>query len=166
MPNATDSIRREAFLASEAQIGKRMFEQNLLLPHAKDVLETLTDRGYTLSTASNCGQGYLDSVLDSQGIRGYFTHPLCLETVHGLRKADILAQHFRRFDKNDSFMVGDRSTDVEAAEVHSVPTIGCAFGFGPEDELSLAVTVIRSLKELLHLFPSNDLPHLVPHRRR
>jgi phosphoglycolate phosphatase len=156
MPESPEKLRHEAFLVSEARIVERMFEEHLLLPHAKEVLEVLAERGYALSTASNCGQSYLDAVLDSQEIRDYFTRPLCLETVHGKKKADILAEHFRTFDKADCYMVGDRSSDIEAATAHGVPAIGCAFGFGPEHELRGAVTLIRSLTELLPLFPGDD----------
>lgn len=120
----------------------------MLFPHAREVLAELKADGYTLTTASNCGTGYLELVLDTQELRPYFTSPLCLESVNGRRKADILAEHFRRYDSKSAIMVGDRNSDIEAADVFDVPTIGCAFGFGDPEELAGARAIIHSLDEL------------------
>ncbi|MCL6547969.1 MAG: HAD hydrolase-like protein, partial [Alicyclobacillus sp.] len=127
---------------------------DVLIPGAREVLTQLRSRGHTLTTASNCGQVYLDTVLDSQGLRALFTQPLCLQTVGGRVKADILAAHFQRFDRRDAVMVGDRASDIEAARAHGIPIIGCALGFGAEEELREADVIVHSLPELLDLFPA------------
>jgi phosphoglycolate phosphatase len=148
LPNATAEERIEAFELCERLVHERINTEDLLFPHTRDVLKSLYDQGYTLTTASNCGTGYLNLVLDTQGIRSYFTRPLCLESVGGRVKADILTEHFRHFDKCRAVMVGDRITDVEAADAHGIPTIGCAFGFGDRAELAGAHCIITSLTEL------------------
>lgn len=148
LPQATPAERERAFALCEQLVQERVSLADLLFPHARDVLKTLQQAGHTLTTASNCGTGYLDLVLDTQGIRSYFTRPLCLESVHGRMKADILAEHFRYFDKSTAVMVGDRNTDVEAADAHGIPTIGCVFGFGDKAELAGAKCVITTLTQL------------------
>jgi phosphoglycolate phosphatase len=153
LPNASSAERGQALKRSEEAIEQRMRVSNLLLPHAREVLEELKRRGHRLTIASNCGQSYLDSVLDSQGLRDYFDHPLCLESVRGKSKADTLAVHIARFGKDGAVMIGDRASDIRAAAAHGIDSVGCAFGFGDDEELQGATWIIHSLPEVLDLFP-------------
>jgi phosphoglycolate phosphatase len=166
MPGTTADQQAQAHSLTDDIIHERMQQSDVLLPHAVEVLEALKDAGHTLTVASNCGDTYLDATLDSQGIRPFFTHPLCLGTVKGQRKADILSVHFQRFAKSDAVMVGDRHSDIEAAQYHQIPAIGCAFGFGNVDELNGSAAIIMSLPELLPLFADDGLSLLFPHGRR
>ncbi|KPV43360.1 HAD family hydrolase [Alicyclobacillus ferrooxydans] len=152
MPEADDDTRKTAFRHAESRITQAMFEHDILIPHTRDVLRGLLDRGHTLTTASNCGTGYLNAVLDSQDIRQFFTKPLCLELVGGSTKADILTEHFRSFEKEECVMVGDRSSDVQAAKTHGIRVIGCELGFGSAAELTDADIVVHDLRELLPIF--------------
>ncbi|MCL6452323.1 MAG: HAD family hydrolase [Alicyclobacillus sp.] len=153
MPAASESERQAAFHRAEARSRAGMYQHDLLFPHARDVLTELKQRGCLLTTASNCGPVYLDAVLDSQGLRHLFTHPLCLGSVKGQTKADVLAVHFRRLARDTSVMVGDRASDVEAAQAHGIAVIGCTYGFGPREELAQADACVDSLPELLSWFP-------------
>lgn len=153
MPSSSEVERREAFTISEQYIVEELQHLDVLLPHARETLDQLMERSYSLTVASNCGTKYLDAVLDSQGLRSVFSHPLCLGSVQGLHKEDILTAHFQRIPKHDAVMIGDRSSDWNAAKAHEIRFIGCAFGFADAAELSGAPTVIHSLPELLELFP-------------
>ncbi len=148
MPGSTMEERNSAYELRDIYIGKHMQNVNLLLPEAYRVLSGLYEQGHTLTTASNCGTAYLNSVLDSQSIRRFFTMPLCLEMVNGQEKADILRRHLEHFSKENMFMVGDRSSDIEAAHAVGIPAIGCRFGFGDKSELKDADYNIYSLTEL------------------
>jgi phosphoglycolate phosphatase len=152
MPRHDQAAREEGRLQSGEYIHKHIEEESILLPHAREVLEELHQRGYTLTTASNCGLDYLDVVMHTQGIGQFFDQPLCLESVHGARKADILEEHVRRYPGQELYMIGDRSTDAEAAEEVSIPFIGCNFGFGDEEELKTAQFVVQALPDLLLYF--------------
>lgn len=154
MPGGTPEQHEKALKLTEAYVKNGLFETNVLMEGAFEVIETLHRRGYTLTTASNCGEAYLANVLDSQGLRPYFTRPLCLGSVRGVCKADILSEHFRHFPKADAWMIGDRKTDIEAAMAHDIPSIGCDFGFAAEGELEHATKVIHHIRELLDLFPA------------
>jgi phosphoglycolate phosphatase len=163
MPDATPEQRMAALTYTEHLVAKNIFQEDILLPHAREVLSELHRRGHVLTVASNCGTQYLDAVLDGQRIRKFFTAPLCLGSVNGRKKADILERHFQRFAKENAVMVGDRQSDVEAAAAHGIPCIGCGFvGFGKAEELQGAVHIIRSLPELLELFPEGTSTLLLP----
>ena len=154
MPTATPDERAAAHRLCDEFIREDLFRHDVLLPDARDVLTALRDRGHTLTIASNCGVAYLDAVLDSQGIRPLFDRPLCLQSVNGRRKADILTAHFQHFPRMSAVMIGDRKTDIEAAQAHGIPAIGCDFhaGFGENHELAGAAHIIQSLGELLDMY--------------
>jgi phosphoglycolate phosphatase len=153
MPDAGEEERNAAFHLSERFVCEAMGHADVLLPHARDVLKALRDEGHTLTVASNCGPAYLEAVLTTQDIGQYFTEPLCLGGIGGQSKADILARHVRRFGRAGAWMIGDRKSDVEAAQQTGIPAIGCRFGFGDPEELEGAQAVIHDLRELLSLFP-------------
>lgn len=136
----------------EKKVITEIHKNNVLMPFAKEVLAELESRGYILSTASNCTSAYLNGVLDSQEIRDYFEQPLCLETVQGHRKEEILIEHFKRLDRENAYMIGDRSTDIEAAHAQGVPAVACHFGYADEKELEAAEHHIHSLRDLLRIF--------------
>ncbi|MCL6632682.1 MAG: haloacid dehalogenase-like hydrolase [Alicyclobacillus herbarius] len=127
-------------------------QASLLMPGARQVLETLRERGHTLTIASNCGQAYLDWLLDAEGLRDLFVHPLCLESVRGRTKADTLAAHIARFGRSGMVMIGDRPSDIRAAKAHNLDSVGCAFTLSAAD-LRGATYIIHALTELLDLFP-------------
>lgn len=156
LPGASDAERTDAYRLSSQEIEQGMKTVDVLIPDARETLTELKRRGYTLTIASNCAIPYLNAVLDSQAIRTLFTRPLCLESVSGKVKAEILAEHFKVFNPAESVMIGDRKSDMEAAEVHGIPAIGCQFGtsFGHENELAGASKVVHALPELLGLFPT------------
>lgn len=152
LPSATDAERVKASELRNSYVERSVAGTNLLLPHAREVLQELKARGHRLTVASNCGITYLTSVLGSQGIADLFTQPLCIESVQGRVKADILSAHFESFAKEDAYMIGDRASDVEAAHAHAIPAVGCCFGFGNDEELVAADYTIHSLLELLEMF--------------
>lgn len=148
MPQATEAQRVEAFALYEDIMRQKFQSQEFLIPGVREMLEQLQRSGYPLTIASNCGNDYLNTVLDTLDLRRFFTNPLCLESVGGLEKADILAEHLKHFTKDTAVMVGDRNTDIEAAAAHGIPAIACAFGFGSHDEFQGAYRIIHTPAEL------------------
>ncbi|MGD7045024.1 HAD family hydrolase [Jeotgalibacillus proteolyticus] len=125
---------------------------DILFPGVRETLAALKEAGHTLSTASNCGERYLDMVLDTQEIRQYFTNPICLGSIGGEKKADILSEHFNVFPKKDAYLIGDRSSDIEAAHAHHIPVLICTYGFGNEEEWQAADGRISAIQELVPMF--------------
>ncbi|EPZ44137.1 MULTISPECIES: HAD family hydrolase [Alicyclobacillus] len=153
MPNHTAEEQMAAFHLSSTRIDEAMRHRDILLPHAREVVHELHRRGYILTTASNCGERYLDAVMATQGIGHLFDEPLCLESVHGTRKADILRQLVARYGQESKlYLVGDRYTDRDAAAEVGMPFIGCDFGFGDASELTGAIYIVKDLPGLLNYF--------------
>ncbi|KIL49150.1 HAD family hydrolase [Jeotgalibacillus campisalis] len=125
---------------------------DILFSGVRETLAALKKAGHTLSTASNCGTRYLDMVLDTQEIRQYFTSPICLGSIAGEKKADILTEHFKTFPKKDVYLIGDRSSDIEAARAHQIPIYICTYGFGHEEEWRAADERIDAIHKLVPMF--------------
>ncbi|MFB5190812.1 HAD family hydrolase [Alicyclobacillus fastidiosus] len=153
LPKHTLEEQMIGFERAGERIDDEIRKRDILLPHARDVVHELHDRGYTLTTASNCGTSYLDAVMSSQGIGHLFDRPVCLESVHGTRKSDILRALISRYGEGEAlFMIGDRYTDRDAALEVNIPFIGCDFGFGDTTELTGAVHLVKDLLGLLEYF--------------
>lgn len=153
LPQRTEEEQWNVFLTSGVFMRDGLAQNDVTLPGATTVLKELHQRGYILTTASNCGIAYLDDVINTQGFQPWMDRPLCLESVNGVKKADILRAHVNRYAGGELVLVGDRSTDRDAAAEVNIPFIACHFGFGEPHELEGAFASIHELTELLTLFP-------------
>lgn len=151
-PDATEQEAISIQSDSEEKLLQTLKNENVLLPFAKEVLTELKRRGHILSTASNCSTAYLNEILKSQQMSHLFHKPLCIEGVGGRKKGDILTAHFQHLNKSDAFMIGDRSSDIDAAKEHGIPAVACHFGYAVAGELDDADYHIHSLKDLLEIF--------------
>lgn len=131
----------------DEEIAAALKTHSVVIPGVKEVLSRLKQEGYRLTVASNCGCLYLDTVLDSQKLRPFFDHPLCLESVGGTRKADILLRHRQETD-GGAVMVGDRKSDLDAAHAVGLPCIGIGSPFTGKGELDQAEMVISQIADL------------------
>ena len=154
IPDGCEKELQTIQTAWEVRLLEMMDEQDVLLPHVKEVLNELKQRGHKLTTASNCSKAYLERILESQGIKEYFDSPLCIELVQGRKKEEILQAHFAALPKEEAYMVGDRFSDIEAAHANGIPAIACHYGFADEGELDEAEYHIQSLRDLLEVFPA------------
>lgn len=152
MPGAPYDLKMVCSNRYDQEIARALYGVDVLIPGVKETLEQLKVVGNRLTVASNCGIPYLDAVLDSQGLRRYFTRPLCLESVQGQEKADILMRHIARHP-GPTIMVGDRRSDVEAAKKVDIPCIGVLSQFTGQGELNAADQVISDIRELTETVP-------------
>ena len=117
------------------EVGK--FE-NELIPGIDDVVQTLTDAGYTLFVATSKLETYSIDIIDHFGLTPFFRR------VHGSAldgsRADKgeLIRHILRPKGSipgRTVMIGDRLHDVHGAASNDVRTIGVLWGFGDRAEL-------------------------------
>ena len=152
MPGAPYDLKMACSNRYDQEIARELSGANVRIPGVKETLEQLKAMGNRLTIASNCGIPYLDAVLDTQGLRRYFTRPLCLESVQGQEKADILARHISKHP-GPAVMVGDRRSDVEAAQNVDIPCIGVLSRFTGPGELNAADQIISDIRELTEAVP-------------
>lgn len=110
------------------------------------VLEQLKKQGYTLMICSNAYPMHIENILSVLNIRQYFDYVGSLQI--GTDKTAVLAELIQQSGCDRVYMVGDRKFDIEAAKNNGVPSIGCAYGYAPE-EVRKADYVIHAPLELL-----------------
>ncbi|MBI5364056.1 MAG: HAD hydrolase-like protein [Planctomycetes bacterium] len=122
-----------------------------LLPGVKDTLDALADRGVQLGIASNCGQGYLDSMLHELGLARWIREGRCLDTPRIKSKAGMVRDLLATFGSRSAVMVGDRAGDRDAAWENGLPHVHYARGFAVAGETVEAEAVIEDMGTLVSL---------------
>ena len=138
--------------AASTLIGKRMLEliragEANLYPGVPEVLEALRGEGYRLLLLSNCPVVYLQAHTDCFGLDRLFDGLYCGEQFGYQPKYEILPKLRARW-RGEFVIIGDRAQDMEIAARHSLPVVGCLYGYGSREELSAADRLIQFPAEL------------------
>lgn len=120
-----------------------------LLPGALEVLTELRARGIKLGIASNCGRGYLDTMLRELKLGELVDEARCLDSRGVRDKGDMLRDLLATFGTRSAVMVGDRASDAQAAHANGLPHVHLVSGFAPEGERVEAEATIGGLGELV-----------------
>ncbi len=149
MPGLEDDVMLKASqIISDAMLEAIEKNQAQLYPHAREVLQALKNKGYTLIYLSNSKNYYMETMRKAFQLDQYFDEMICSEMYHFLPKKDILA-HIKSRLKQPMVMIGDRYLDIETGQSNGAITIGCAYGYGHISEFKDADHVIHDLKEIL-----------------
>ncbi|MCJ8010165.1 HAD hydrolase-like protein [Paenibacillus sp. KQZ6P-2] len=127
--------------------------ETLLYPEVKETLEALHEQGVKLYVASNGLEHYISGIVDTHELAKLFDG-LYSAGKHGtLSKVDLVKLLLEENHVKSAWMVGDRSSDVEAGKKNELGVIGCAYaGFGNHEELKGSDVLISSFSELLKLY--------------
>ena len=120
-----------------------------LMDGARELLSALRARGLRLGIASNCGRGYLDTMMNDLGLAEWVHQARCLDSRGVRDKADMVADLLEGFGTRSAVMVGDRRGDAEAAHRNALPHVHLEGTIKPRDEEVPCEAQIRSLGELL-----------------
>jgi len=125
-----------------------------LYPFALEALGVLRDNGHTLIFLSNCKRDYMDTHAESFRLTEYFHGFYCAQDYGRQPKYRIFESIAVDFPvESDAawqgyIIVGDRDKDIEIAQVHGLPFIGCTYGYGTLEELSEATLLCHTLEDL------------------
>lgn len=126
-----------------------------LYPGVNETLHELRSRGIRLFIASNGLEEYVKGVPAARGIGDYFEGLYSAGEFATTTKVDLVRRLLDTFNVDSAWMVGDRSSDVEAGKSNGLFVVGCDYaGFRREGELDGADVVIRSFEELLKHLPA------------
>lgn len=120
----------------------------ILFEGVKDVFDFLSSRGFLILIASNGKRGYLQSILDKFSLK---TEPfVCVGEKEIQRKGQILGYYLNHYKigPDSLVMVGDRLSDLEAAQEVQCYFIGCNFGHGDSKELDGADLMISEISQV------------------
>jgi phosphoglycolate phosphatase-like HAD superfamily hydrolase len=147
---AADAAALEALHAETLDVICRRVAagEGALYPDVAATLQMLRDAGHTLCVASNGRTRYVETVLATYAIAGHFI-PLVTADMVG-DKVSILRFYRYRFalPAEQVVMIGDRASDVEAAQAVGCPFVGCDYGHGHRHEIEAAGPLVQRFADL------------------
>jgi phosphoglycolate phosphatase-like HAD superfamily hydrolase/uridine kinase len=116
--------------------------QAALLPGVADALTALKERGAKLGIASNCGQDYLDAMMNGLGLARWIDEARCLDSPGVTSKASMVGDLMEAFGTRAAVMVGDRLGDRNAAWENGIPHVHYSRGFAqPGEDVPCEATI-------------------------
>jgi phosphoglycolate phosphatase len=155
MPDAAPAAQERAnVLLLQYELEELALGRGSLYPGVRETLESLRGRGIRLFIASNGLEAYVKGVPQVKGIAEMFEGTYSAGEFGTRSKVDLVRRLLDTFSVKTAWMVGDRSSDVEAGKRNGLSVIGCDYaGFGRQGELDGADVLIRTFPELLSLLP-------------
>lgn len=154
MPEVDETVHRRADeLLLQLEIEGLEAGGTLLYPEVVKTLTALKERGVRLFVASNGLEEYIHSIVVVHELKELFEGLYSAGGQGTATKTELLGILLDNHGINNAWMVGDRSSDVEAGKGNGQTVIGCAYaGFGRQDELKGSDAIITSFDELIGLY--------------
>lgn len=154
IPDCSEAVHRRADeLLLELELSGLKEYSTELYPEVKETLEQLSRRGVRLFVASNGLEHYVKGVAESHLISPLFEGMYSAGEHQTASKVDLVRLLLDNHGVSRAWMVGDRSSDVEAGKKNGQTVIGCAYaGFGNGQELAGSDVLITSFNELVTLY--------------
>lgn len=153
IPDSSAEVRERANeLLTTYQLEGLKQGSGMLYDGVETTLRTLHERGVRLFVASNGLQPYIEGVIHYKGLASLFTGLYSAGGYNTRSKVDLVRILLADHHVKSAWMIGDRSTDVEAGKQNDLLVIGCDYaGFGEQKELEGADEIISSFSQLTTL---------------
>jgi phosphoglycolate phosphatase len=158
MPEAGEEVHRRADqLLLQLEVEGLEAGGTLLYPKVVETLTALKERGVRLFVASNGLKDYIHSIVVIHKLKDLFDDLYSAGGQGTATKVELLRLLLDDHGISNAWMVGDRSSDVEAGKGNGQTVIGCAYaGFGRDDELKGSDVIINSFDELINLYDNAE----------
>lgn len=153
MPDSTEAARQRAdVLLLQYELEGLAAGEGKLYPYVEQTLRELKEQGIKLFVASNGLEDYVKGVAQQRGIAELFDGLYSAGEYATASKVDLVARLLQDHGVQNAWMVGDRSSDVEAGKGNGLQTIGCAYAtYGRASEIAGADVLISDFRELTRL---------------
>ena len=121
-------------------------EGGTLYPNTRDTIIKLSKK-YKLYIVSNCVKGYIESFLNTSGLKDYFSDYESYGNTL-LSKGENIKLVIDRNNLKNPIYVGDTKGDMEASNYACIPFVYAAYGFGKVEVFDYK---INDISELLNL---------------
>ncbi|WNS46410.1 HAD family hydrolase [Paenibacillus sp. MMS20-IR301] len=157
MPEASEEVHRRADdLLLQLEIEGLEAGGTILYPKVAETLAALHSRGVRLFVASNGLADYIHSIVVVHELKDLFEGLYSAGGQGTATKTELLRLLLDNHNISSAWMVGDRSSDVEAGKGNGQTVIGCAYaGFGRQDELKGSDVIISAFDELISLYDNS-----------
>ena len=121
-------------------------EGGRLYPNTRETIINLSKK-YKLYIVSNCVKGYIESFLNTSGLKDYFDDYESYGNTL-LSKGENIKLVIERNNLKNSIYVGDTSGDMEGAKIAGIPFVYAAYGFGDVESFDYKIDDISELLDL------------------
>jgi HAD superfamily hydrolase (TIGR01509 family) len=149
----TDREQGDDIRAAEKKLYFELIEEVETMPHSRELIEQLKERGHTVVLASSAKEDEVEhylELLDARGLADAWTTSADVKQTKP--EPDLVTAALERAGKTDgvAVMVGDTTWDIHAARNAGVDTLAVRTGGFGADELreAGAVEVFESVAEL------------------
>lgn len=150
-PMHSIEIREESnVLFHEKLIEQIRSRKGALYPHAEQVLAALSEN-YPIYIASNGQVDYLQAIVETYQLGRFIKGTYSIQSIASGHKSDLVKKVIIENGVQDGAVVGDRSSDIQAAHDNQLLSIGVRFDFAQDNELAKADIVIEDLAALLNI---------------
>ena len=148
-PDSDEETRRElADICTENRVRMIRDRKGTLIDDVSETIAELNSNNYKMLVASNGVRAYVEAILETYGLKQYFSEPFIYPEGDIVNKSGVIEYYISALDDPKIIMIGDRYTDLEAAADNKIPFIGCAFGHAGADEISGERYIVHNFKEI------------------
>ncbi len=153
MPHTSLEVHRRAnVLLLDYQLAELNNGVGALYPNVESTLKVLKAAGVRLFVASNGLEAYVKDTITAMGLDGFFEAIYSAGEFATRSKVDLVRMLMEKYQITDAWMIGDRSSDIEAGKGNELYVVGCSYAeFGNPNELNGANVIIGDFRELLLL---------------
>ncbi|MFD2924300.1 HAD hydrolase-like protein [Halobacillus naozhouensis] len=149
LPHHSNEIRDKANNLFQEKLINNIFKGNgALFPHVEEIFSYLKELDYKIYIASNGQPAYLHAIVDYYRLNNWVTETFSIGQIQSLNKTDLIASIIKKYRIKKGAVVGDRISDIKAAQENGLVAVGCKFDFAKEEELAQADLVIEELNEI------------------
>lgn len=154
LPDGTQEARKRADeLLLQLELEALKEPHASLYPGVLETLRQLRQEGVRLFVASNGLEHYVKGIVEAREMLPLFEGLYSAGEHQTSSKVDLVHLLMQTHGIKSAWMVGDRSSDVEAGKGNGQTVIGCQYaGFGNEQELKDADVIITEFPQLLELY--------------
>lgn len=121
-------------------------EGGTLYPNTRETIINLS-RKYKLYIVSNCVKGYIESFLNTSGLKAYFDDYESYGNTL-LSKGENIKLVIERNNLKNPIYVGDTKGDMEASYYAGIPFVYATYGFGKVESFDYKINDISQLSNI------------------
>ncbi|MBW7460114.1 HAD hydrolase-like protein, partial [Paenibacillus sepulcri] len=128
MPGSSEAARKRAdVLLLQYEVEGLEAGEGSLYPHVETTLRQLRANGYKLFVASNGLERYVREIVRLKSLTELFDGLYSAGEYQTSTKVDLVARLMEDHGLDYAWMIGDRSSDVEAGRGNGLGVVGCAY---------------------------------------
>ncbi len=148
-----------AVLCTVNLVGLIKEKKGNLIDGVAETIKALDSMKYNMLVASNGARAYVEAILETYGLKRYFSEPFIYPEGNIKNKTDIIGRYIELNPGKELIMIGDRYTDLAAARENGIKFIGCAFGHAGADEIEGEKYIVNDFREIPEILKKIEYNH-------